>query len=59
MHIIKKDVPRCTMMCKLIGYTLFWIAIGMLFMLVIGSTWIGLILIAFFIILGYYLFDCR
>ena len=42
------------MMCKLIGYTLFWIAIGMLFMLVIGSIWIG-----FFIILGYYLFDCK
>lgn len=46
-------------MCKLIGYTLFWIAVGMLFMLIIGSTWIGLILIAIFIIAGYCLFGCK
>lgn len=46
-------------MRKLIGYTLFWIAVGMLFMLVIGNTWVGLILIAIFIISGYFLFDCK
>lgn len=56
---MNKDVPGCMVMCKLIGYTLFWIAIGMLFMLVIGSTWIGLILITIFIISGYYLFGCK
>ena len=52
-------MPGCMFMRKLIGYTLFWIAVGMLFMLAIGNTWVGLILIAIFIITGYYLFDCR
>lgn len=45
-------------MCKLIGYTLIWVAVGMLFMLILGSTWIGLILIAVFSVAGYCLFCC-
>jgi energy-coupling factor transporter transmembrane protein EcfT len=43
-------------MHKLVGYTLFWIAFGMLFMIIIGSTWIGIILIVVFVIIGYFLF---
>lgn len=46
-------------MHKLIGYTIFWIAIGMFIMLIIGNTWVGLILIAIFIVAGYCLFSCR
>lgn len=45
-------------MRRLIGYTVLWFAFGMLFMLVLGNTWIGLILIAIFIIVGYNLFSC-
>lgn len=59
LHIMNKDLSGCMIMCKLIGYTLFWIAVGMLFMLVIGNTWVGLILIAIFIISGYFLFGCK
>jgi len=43
-------------MQRLVGYTVLCIAFGMLFMLVIQSAWIGLILIAIFIIVGYNLF---
>lgn len=46
-------------MKKLIGYTILWFALGMLFMLVLNNMWIGLILIAFFIIIGYNLFQCN
>ena len=46
-------------MHKLIGYTLFWIAVGMLIMLIIGNIWVGLILIAIFIVSGYFLFCCK
>lgn len=45
-------------MRKLIGYTLIWVAVGMLFMLLLGNTWIGLILIAVFAVAGYCLFGC-
>lgn len=45
-------------MCKLIGYTLIWVAVGMLFMIILGNTWIGLILIAVFAVVGYCLFCC-
>lgn len=43
-------------MHKLIGYTIFWIAVGMLIMLIIDNIWIGLILIAILIVAGYFLF---
>jgi len=45
-------------MQRLIGYTVLCIAFGMLFMIIIQSTWIGLILIAIFVIVGYNLFSC-
>lgn len=46
-------------MHKLIGYTIFWIAVGMLIMLIIDNVWIGLILIAILIVAGYFLFCCK
>lgn len=46
-------------MHKLIGYTIFWIAVGMLIMLIIDNIWIGLILIAILIVAGYFLFCCK
>jgi len=45
-------------MRKLIGFIMIWIAVGMLFMLILGSVWIGLILIALFVVAGYFLFSC-
>ncbi len=45
-------------MRKLIGYTVLCIAFGMLFMVIIQRVWIGLILIAIFVIVGYNLFSC-
>lgn len=45
-------------MCRLIGYTLFWIAIGMVIGLFIESIVISIILILFLVLLGYNLFVC-
>lgn len=45
-------------MRKLIGFILFWIAIGMLLMLLITNIWIGILTIILLLILGYNLFDC-
>lgn len=43
-------------MKKLIGYTMFWIAVGMVLMLIISDVWIAVIIIAFLLIVGYSLF---
>lgn len=43
-------------MRKLIGYTLFWIAVGMAAELFIESILISILLILFFLLLGYNLF---
>ena len=40
-------------MKKLIGYTMFWIAVGMVLMLIISDVWIAVIIIAFLLIVGY------
>lgn len=45
-------------MKKLIGYTIFWIGIGMLLMLLITNIWIGILLIIILLIIGFNLFDC-
>ena len=37
-------------MKKLIGYTMFWIAVGMVLMLIISDVWIAVIIIAFLLI---------
>lgn len=44
-------------MKKLIGYTLFWIGIGMLIMLMLKNIWIGILLIILLLLLGFILFD--
>lgn len=46
-------------MKKLIGYTMFWIAVGMVLMLIVSEVWIAIILIAFLLIVGYSLFRCQ
>lgn len=45
-------------MRRLIGYTLFWIAVGMVVELFIESILISILLILFFLLLGYNLFLC-
>lgn len=44
-------------MKKLIGYTIFWIGIGMLLMLLLTNIWIGILLIILLLLLGFILFD--
>ena len=46
-------------MKKLIGYTMFWIAVGMVLMLIISDVWIAVIIIAFLLIVGSSLFHCQ
>lgn len=46
-------------MKKLIGYTCFWIAVGMVLMLIIGEVWIAILCITFLITIGYCLFHCH
>ncbi|MEY8523706.1 hypothetical protein AALA90_11910 [Lachnospiraceae bacterium 38-10] len=43
-------------MRRVLGLILFWIAIGMLLMMLIGSTIVGIILVAAFLVVGYNLF---
>lgn len=43
-------------MRKLTGYTMFWIAAGMVFELFIKNILISMLLILFFLLLGYNLF---
>ncbi len=45
-------------MRRLIGYTLFWVAAGMVIELLIESIFIDVLLILFFLLLGYNLFAC-
>lgn len=45
-------------MRRLIGYTLFWIAVGMVAELFISSIFFSILLILFFLLLGYNLFVC-
>ena len=43
-------------MGRVLGLILFWIAIGMLLMMLIGSNVVGIVLAACFLIVGYNLF---
>ncbi len=43
-------------MRKLIGYTMFWVAAGMVVELFISNILISMLLILFFLLLGYNLF---
>lgn len=41
---------------QLIGFILFWIAVGMLFMLFMPNNFVGILLAAAFILIGYNLY---
>lgn len=43
-------------MRRVLGLILFWVAIGMLLMMLIDSTVVGIILVALCLIIGYNLF---
>ena len=43
-------------MKRMIGFILFWIAIGMLIMLLIHNMLVGMIIIGILLLLGYNLF---
>lgn len=45
-------------MRRLIGFILFWIAIGMALMMFLHSQLLGLIIIFLLLLLGYNLFSC-
>lgn len=45
-------------MKPVIGCIIFWIAVGMLVMLLIGNEIIGIIIIAVLMLLGYNLYNC-
>lgn len=44
---------------KLIGFILFWISFGMVLMLLINSTFVGVLLIIIFMIAGFNLYCCK
>lgn len=44
---------------KLIGFIFFWISFGMALMLLIESTFVGILLIVIFIIAGFNLYYCK
>ena len=46
-------------MCRMLGFIIFWIAVGMVLMLIISDVWIAVIIIAFLLIVGYSLFHCQ
>ena len=52
IHFIKK-VCGSPFMYRFIGFMLFFIAIGMLLMLIIESKVVGIILIGLFLLVGY------
>ena len=44
---------------KLLGFILFWISFGMVLMLLISSTFVGVLLIIIFMIAGFNLYYCK
>jgi len=44
---------------KLIGFILFWISFGMVLMLLISNTFVGVLLIIIFMIAGFNLYYCK
>ena len=45
-------------MKRILGYTLFWFAMGMLVMLVLANEWIGILIVAVSLLISYYIFSC-
>lgn len=43
-------------MRRVLGLILFWVAIGMLLMMIIGNNIVGILLAACFLVVGYNLF---
>lgn len=44
---------------KMLGFILFWISFGMLLMLLISNTFVGVLLIIIFMIVGFNLYYCK
>lgn len=44
---------------ELIGFVLFWIAAGMMLMILMPNTFVGILVIAAFLFLGYNLYCCK
>jgi hypothetical protein len=45
-------------MKRIVGYTLFWFAMGMLFMLVLSNEFFGVLIVAVCLLISYYIFSC-
>ncbi len=45
-------------MKRVLGYTLFWFAMGMLVMLVLSNDFVGILIIAVCLCLSYYISGC-
>jgi len=46
-------------MHRWIGFILFWISLGMLLMLIIANTFVGIVLIIIFMLIGFNLYFCK
>ncbi|HIZ06538.1 MAG TPA: hypothetical protein IAA08_01225 [Candidatus Eubacterium avistercoris] len=46
------------MMKEMIGFILFWVAAGMILMMLMPNIFVGIIIIALFLIIGYNLYCC-
>jgi hypothetical protein len=45
-------------MKRIVGYTLFWFAMGMLVMLVLSNEFLGVLIVAVCLLVSYYIFSC-
>lgn len=45
-------------MKRIVAYTLFWFAMGMLVMLVLSNEFLGIVIIAVCLLASYYIFGC-
>ncbi len=55
-YIIDKECSGEIALRRVLGLILFWIAVGMLLMMLISNTVVGIILVALCLIVGYNLF---
>ena len=55
---VSKDAGTEKSVKRVIGFILFWIAVGMLLMLMLPNILIRLIVMVIFLVLGYQLFCC-
>ncbi len=49
---------RSGIMKKICGFAMFWIAVGMVIMFFIETTWIAVAIITVLLLCGYHLFCC-